>query len=290
MKPQLLKISKSPAQSFSVRHDLKPSMNNKFHYHPEIELIHFVKGKGRQFIGDSISEFGPGDLVLVGANLPHYWRFDPAIDSSIDADVKVAHFSEGFPGAYFLNLPENKPLKEILEKSKRGIKVLGSNKKRITDIFGLMLESDGADRLIYLIQALLEIAKSDALELLSSAGFGPEDRVELGNDRMNDVYAYSMANFKNGIHLDDVAGIAGISPSSFCRYFKSLTHKTYSRFLAEIKVGQACKLLIDNRLNMKQICSESGFNNLASFYKSFKDITGKSPLTYQKEFIITALY
>ena len=283
MKPQLLKISRSPAQSFSVRHDSKPSMNNKFHYHPEVELIHFVQGRGTQFIGDSISEFGPGDLVLVGANLPHYWRFDQDGGAITVADVKVAHFSEGFPGEYFLNLPENKPLKDILEKSKRGIKVLGSNKQRVIDILGLMVESEGADRLLYLIQALLEIAKSDQLQLLSSVGFVLA-REEAGNNRIRDVYDYSFANFRNNIHLDDIAGIAGISPSSFCRYFKTLTHKTYSQFLTEIKVGHACKLLIDNRLNMKQVCSESGFNNLASFHKCFKSITGKSPLAYQKEF------
>ncbi|MCD0488950.1 AraC family transcriptional regulator [Pedobacter sp. MC2016-14] len=285
MKPQLLKISRSPAQSFSVRHDLKPSMNNKFHYHPEVELIHFVQGRGTQFIGDSITEFGPGDLVLVGGNLPHYWRFDQDGGTITATDVKVAHFSEGFPGEYFLNLPENKPLKDILEKSRRGIKVLGSNKQRIIEILGLMLESEGADRLIYLIQALLEIAKSDRLQLLSSVGFVLE-REEGGNNRIKDVYEYSFANFRNNIHLDDIAGIAGISTSSFCRYFKSVTHKTYSQFLAEIKVGHACKLLIDNRLNMKQVCSESGFNNLASFHKSFKNITGKSPLAYQKEFTL----
>ncbi|PTS99390.1 AraC family transcriptional regulator, partial [Pedobacter sp. HMWF019] len=56
-------------------------------------------------------------------------------------------------------------------------------------------------------------------------------------------------------------------------------------FLTEIKVGQACKLLIDNKLNIKQVCYESGFNNFASFHKCFKSITGKSPLIYQKEFI-----
>ena len=96
MKPQLLKISKSPIQSFSVRHDLKPNMDNKFHYHPEVELVHFIKGKGTQFIGNSITEFQSGDLILVGSNLPHYWRFDkdyPNIGAEQYGEVKVAHFS-----------------------------------------------------------------------------------------------------------------------------------------------------------------------------------------------------
>jgi AraC-like DNA-binding protein len=99
------------------------------------------------------------------------------------------------------------------------------------------------------------------------------------------VYDYSFTNFKRKIELDEIAAIAGISPNSFCRYFKARTKKTYSQFIIEIKVGYACKLLIDNKYSVKQICYESGFNNFASFHKYFKQITNKSPLDYKKEFI-----
>jgi YesN/AraC family two-component response regulator len=59
--------------------------------------------------------------------------------------------------------------------------------------------------------------------------------------------------------------------------------KTYSQFVTEIRVGHACKLLIDNRISIKQLCFESGFNNFTCFHKNFKMITGKSPQHYQKE-------
>jgi transcriptional regulator GlxA family with amidase domain len=107
----------------------------------------------------------------------------------------------------------------------------------------------------------------------------------LENDRINVVYDYSFTNFKRKIELEEIAAVAGISPNSFCRYFKSRTKKTYSQFIIEIKVGYACKLLIDNKYSVKQICYESGFNNFASFHKYFKLITNKSPLDYKREFI-----
>ncbi|MEJ5961570.1 AraC family transcriptional regulator [Pedobacter immunditicola] len=287
MKPQLLKISQSPVQSFSVRHDLKPTMDNKFHYHPEVELIHFIKGGGAQFIGDSITEFKSGDLILLGSNLPHYWRFEKNssnIDNGQYGEVQVAHFSESFLGEHFLNLPENRAIKDLLEKAKRGIKVNGKNKERIAEQLNQLQEAQGPDRIIYLMLALVEIIKSEDLEILSSVGFTHvnEDNHE---NRIKAIYDYTFANYRKKINLDEIAEIAGISPNSFCRYFKAFTKKTYSQFLTEVKVGQACKLLIDNRLNIKQVCCESGFNNFASFYKCFKDITGKSPLNYQKEFI-----
>lgn len=287
MKPQLLKVSMGPAQSFSVRQDCKPFINNKWHYHPEVELIHFVDGNGTQFIGDSITQFKKGDIVLVGSNLPHYWRFDKTYfdeGSSRIANVNVAHFSEDFLGENFLNLPENKALKTILDKSKRGIRVISGNKERIALMISNMLCSEGTERIIYLIQALVEISKCEKIEFLSSIGF-EMIKEDVEKDRISDVYDYSFANFRNKINLEEIAEVANISPNSFCRYFKSRTKKTYSQFLTEIKVGQACKLLIDNKLNIKQVCYESGFNNFASFHKSFKCITGKSPLIYQKEFM-----
>jgi len=287
MKAQLLKVSLEPAQSFSVRQDLQPSINNKWHYHQEIELIYFNSGDGTQFIGDSIKRFKSGDIVLLGANLPHYWRFDDVYFDEVSpapADVRVAHFSNQLFGDFFLNLPENKLLKDILEKAKRGVKITGPNKEQVAELITKMLTAEGTERIIILMQALMEIAKSTQLEVLSSVGFH-YDLEMVEKDRINDIYDYTYANFKNKIYLEEIAEVARISPNSFCRYFKSRTRKTYSQFLIEVKVGQACKLLIEHSLNLKQVCYNSGFNNFASFHKCFKKITGKSPLCYQKEFV-----
>ena len=285
MKPQLLKVSMGPAQSFSVRQDSRPVMNNKWHYHPEVELIHFNKGYGTQFVGDSITKFQSGDLLLIGSNLPHYWKFEESFLNAapFEADIKVAHFSENFLGNLFLNLPENKPIKDILEKSKRGIRIIDGDKGKIAELLDLMLLSTGTERIIYMIQALLEISRCKHIEVLSSLGF-VYNMEEIDKDRIKDIYEYSYANFRNKINLEEIADVAKVSPNSFCRYFKSRTQKTYSQFLMEIKVGQACKLLIDKKMNIKQVCYESGFNNFASFHKCFKGITGKSPLMYQREF------
>ncbi|WP_426328667.1 AraC family transcriptional regulator [Pedobacter sp. R-06] len=287
MKPQLLKVSTAPTQSFSVRRDLIPHMNNKWHYHPEIELIHLKKGVGTQFIGDNIKSFRSGDIVLVGPHLAHYWRFDDSYfkdQSKARADVRVAHFSENFWGDQFLNLPENKAIKSLLESSRRGLQVNGKIKAKVADLLEKMLVSDGSARIILLMEALNLIANCTNTVKLSSIGF-KQDYDETANIKINAIYNFTLENFRRKIHLEEIANVAVISPNSFCRYFKSKTGKTYSRFLTEIKVGHACRLLIENKLNIKQLCYESGFNNMASFHKYFKITTGKSPLSYQREFI-----
>jgi AraC-like DNA-binding protein len=287
MRPQLLKVSKEPRHSFSVRQDLVPCINSRWHYHSEIELIHFKKGNGTQFIGDNIKEFKSGDVVLVGSKLPHYWRFNDAYfeeDNVQTVDVRVAHFNEDFWGNQFLQLPENVAIKNLLERARLGVQVCGSTRAKVADLLEHLLEKDGVYRIMILVEALSLIADCRDLITLSSIGF-KQDSFETEDDRINIIYDYSLKNFKRAIQLDEIAHVANISPNSFCRYFKSRTRKTYSQFLIEVRVGHACKLLIENNISIKQLCYESGFNNFTSFHKYFKMITGKSPLNYQREFI-----
>jgi len=286
MKPQLLKVTSNPVGSFNVRRDKIPYLNNRWHYHAEVELIFFKEGNGTQFIGDSIKRFRSGDVVLVGAQLPHYWRFDDAYfnGEKTQADIAVVHFCEDFWGSSFLNLPENKSIKMILEKAQRGIQVQGSSKENIGKLIESLLAAEGPKRIMLLMEALMEIEKSANNVTLSSMGFH-HDYAETENDRINAIYNYSLANFKRKIQMEEMASVANISPNSFCRYFKSRTRKTYTQFISEIRVGHACKLLIEDSMNVKQICYESGFHNFASFHKHFKMITGKSPLSYQKSFL-----
>jgi len=286
MRPQLLKVSKGPGHSFSTRQDLVP-INNRWHYHKEVELIHLRKGEGTQFIGDNIKRFKSGDVALIGSNLPHYWRFDDAYyseDLKVSADVRVAHFCEDFWGNNFLDLPENVGIKTVLEKARLGLQISGRTRNIVADILEELLDSDGSQRIILLVQALVAISGCKQLETLASIGF-KHDFKEAENNRINDIYEYTLKNFKRPIQLEEIASVANISPNSFCRYFKSRTRKTYSQFLIEIRVGHACKLLIESGLSIKQLCYESGFNNFTSFHKYFKMITGKSPLIYQKEFM-----
>ena len=286
MKPQLLKVPQNPLSSFTVREDKVPYINNKWHYHMEAELIHFKKGNGTQFIGDHIQNFKDGDVVLVGSNLPHYWRFDNVYfknDPDVSADVTVAHFREDFWGSEFLNLPENKNIRSVFETAKRGICIQGDTGEKVAGLLDQMLYTEGSRRVMLLIEALTIVAESRVIPL-ASISFDNYFK-EAENDRINAIYEFTLANFKRSISTEEIAAVANISPHSFCRYFKSRTRKTYSQFINEIKVGHICKLLIEDKISIKHICFESGFRNFASFHKYFKQVTGKTPLQYQKKFL-----
>jgi AraC-like DNA-binding protein len=285
MRPQLIQVSTGPAHSFNIRRDVTPHIKNRLHYHPEIELILIVNGSGTQYVGDNTRSFHSGDLILVGSNLPHFWEYNKKYfnNKSEAPEAIVIHFREDFWGEEFLKLPENEKLLQVLNKAKRGLLITGNTRTEVTEMASNLLVTEGPDRIILLMEMLSAIAESSHTSILSSKNF-KYDYQHYENDRMAAIHEYTLANFKRKIQLDEIAKIAGISPHSFCRYFKLRARKTYFEFLIEIKVGYACQLLTENKLNIKQICFESGFNNFASFHKYFKMRTGKSPLTYQKEF------
>lgn len=283
MRPQFMNIIKEPYYSFSVTREVGPYYNNRWHYHPEIELIHFYKGHGTQFVGDNIQSFKSGDVLLVGANLPHYWRFDEKSDEN--SDVRIIHFNPNFLGVQYWELPENTHIKALLNKSKLGIQLNGSNKLHIATLIEQLLVASKSRRIILLLEILDIISSSKSNVNLASIGF-KHDVVDDDNERMSAIYDFSIKNFKRTILLQEIAGVANISPNAFCRYFKSKTNKTFTQFLIELRVGHACKLIIENNLSIKQLCYESGFNNPASFHKYFKQVTRKSPTDYRKEFLL----
>ena len=286
MKPQLLKVPRGLQQSFSIRRDVVLYFYNQWHYHPELELIHIEQGSGTQFVGDNIQNFQSGDLILLGPNLPHYWRCDEKYfqnNTNLYAQATVVHFSENIFGETFLSLPENKAISELLDKAKRGMKLLGDENIKVKQLLQNLLEQKETNPMIALLQILQSLSQCKETSLLSnsyySEGFDQHD-----TDRINHIYQYSLNNFQQKITIEEIAEVANISPHSFCRYFKSRSRKTYSQFLLELRIGHACKLLLEGKLSVAQTCYESGFNNFANFNKYFKIVTKKSPLQYQKEF------
>ncbi|WP_138484157.1 AraC family transcriptional regulator [Dyadobacter bucti] len=288
MKPRLLKVPTAPSYSFSVRLDKVPNLNNRWHYHPEIELIHFHRGSGTQFVGDDIKRFAKDDIVLVGSGLPHYWRDD---DDMQDPDRSqpystVIHFAPDFWGSRFLDLMENKPIKQVLEKAQRGLLLSGQLRQQVAGLMEKILYAEGPDRIITLLEMLWLISRSSQYTLLSSMGY-QRDLSESDSDRINAIYNYTLSHFHRKVTLEEIAEIAGMVPNSFCRYFKSRTGKTYSQFLMEIRVGYSCKLLMERDISIKQLCFESGFMNFSCFHRRFKAVTGQSPQSYREAFVQT---
>ena len=286
IKAHLLKVANPTLKSFSIRHDYLPYFYNQYHYHPEVELLFIQEGTGTQFVGDSIQRFEGGDLLLIGSDCPHYLRSDNKYfsgDPNLYVSALVIHFNPSIFGKDFLALVENRHIDQLLEKSKKGLRILGSLKSEITEIMKKMIVSDKGNMMLALYALLDLLAYSNEYELLGTR-LMEGDHNDKETERINAIYKFAARHFKRKITIEEIAGVAHLSANSFCRYFKNKTKKNFSHFLNEIRVEYACKKIRENQLQVTQVGYEAGFNNFVNFNNAFKKITGKTPTQYAKQF------
>lgn len=291
MKPVIRKSANPTTGSFTVKELHDPYFDPNWHFHPEYQLFLVLEGTGTRFIGDSIKHFEAGDLVFTGPNLPHLWRSDAVyFEGNPNCQVQgiVVYFNANFLGPDFFNKPEMFALKHLLQQSERGLEVTGFTREILTQQIKALRQLQGFDRILVLLEILHTLAKATDYSVLSSIGFAntfkPSD-----TPRMQQVHDYVLTNFTHTISLETVAAVASMSPSAFCRYFKARANKTFYDFVSEIRIGHACKLLIEEKLTVTQICYECGYKTLSNFNSQFKGITGLSPLQYQKQYTRSSL-
>ena len=288
MKPIFLKIESS--NSYTIREQLVAHVNSRYYYHPQIELVYFEKSDGLCIISDKVHFIKEGDIFLLGQNLPHQFKNDEKyLDENLKVRIIVLHFLPDFWGKDFLELPDLRNIKLLLKKAERGMQIQGKTKVEVEKLMKRMLVEKGPGRIILLLKTLALIASSKEHKMILPIGFQPviDDQNE---ERINDIYSYTLKNFHKKINTREIASIAHLSEHSFCRYFKTKTGKTYTGFLHEIRIKHACKLLSDSKMSISQIISECGFINYANFFRYFKQLTGKTPAEYQKlnnEWLIT---
>lgn len=288
MKPHFHKIPSTLQSSFSIRHDIKPDFGNIWHYHPELELHYTIKGEGVRFIGDNISNFTPGEMILVGENLPHTWRCkDEYFQNNPDLNVEamVIQFLPDCLGKYLLSLPEAYLIPKLFEKAKSGMVISGKTKDKLAELMKSAIEATNLDRIIILLSILKTLAETDEFETIVTGKNTFYQSNESETLRINKICTYTMTNYKNDITLEEIASLSNLSITSFCRYFKLMTKKTYYDFLIEIRVSHACRFLIENKLPTEMICFDCGFNNVSNFYRHFKKVTGMTPLDYKRKYL-----
>jgi len=281
MKLHLLDRKSQDHHSFNVSLNSYPHFLKVWHYHPELELVSILKSTGTSFIGDTIERFEAGDVILIGKELPHMWLNDESYFNPISkkiAEAIAVHFKKDFLGDTFLMAPENKGIQELLKKAGRGLKFKNIEKNIIDDINSL-LDLKPFKRMIRFIEILNSLANHKDIKILSSLGF-LDNLYKTDNNRLNKIYEFVYNNFKENINSKDVAEFIGMNASAFSRYFKNIHRKTFTTYLNEIRVGYACKLLLENEVNITSIGYESGFNNLSNFNRQFKAITKLSPSKY----------
>ena len=277
MKTLIEKLPLSENASFVAKTFKTPEFEVPWHQHIEYELIFFLEGEGLTFVGNYAGEFQPGDVFFIGKNVPHTFQ---KRNSEMVTSAVVVQFRDDFLGNEFLLIPEGREIKDFFKESMQGLQITGRAKVLAGPLIKSLENEYSILRIVKLLECLHLMQSSKEYIPLSTQD------VEISNpkdmERIDKVFRYTVDQFASKITLEDVAAIAGLSVPAFCNYFKK---RTYIDFLNEVRVGYACKLLIETDLSIVNICYESGYNTLANFNKQFLKIKNATPSKYRKVFV-----
>ncbi len=253
-----------------------------YHYHPEYEIVVVFQGSGRRHVGNHLSYYTDGDLVLIGSNVPHAGFGYGTMD--LHEEV-VIQFKENFLGDNFWECQEMAAIKQLFERSKQGIAFHGETRTILNERFRKLLTLPHFERLIELLNILQYLANATEYTLLNPVdiryNFSLKDQ-----ERLSKIYKFVEENFTQEIDIQLVADLANLTVPAFCNYFKKNVNQTFTEFVNEYRVNQACKMLLRGE-EISDVCFHCGFNNVSYFGRVFRELKGKSPSQFRRIFAET---
>ncbi|WP_455356460.1 AraC family transcriptional regulator [Streptomyces sp. SYSU K217416] len=281
MQPQYEKVATPVGASWRYHVLRKRRFQFEWHHHEEYELTLVTAGRGRRFIGDSISAYNPGDLVLIGPDLPH------AFETTLDADTEpseavVLQFRRDFLGAGMLSSPEFAGVARMLDQASRGLHFPDLSTERLRHQVLDMQHVTGARLTLGLLNMLTELSDIRP-HRLASEDYSPQLR-EGANLQIDSVCRFLHDSYTEKITLEDVAAVAHMSPGAFSRFFRRTMGRTFQDYMTELRIGAACRLLSGTELPVSRIATQCGYQNIANFNRRFRQLMGTTPRTYRSYF------
>ena len=276
-----LPISKSSplkARFFDYEHFFYP-----LHFHSEYEIIYIKEGTGTRFLGNSITKFQAGDILLIGSNLPHFMKSDEEYHSgNTDLRVKgtIIQFEKEFMYSAINHYPHFIKIKNLFQESQRGIYFAAANFPKLQDLIEKIPLENGLNQLMLFLEILKEMSETENRQTISTTDFVNETIYDTA--RIDKIISYLNKNYTRNISLDEIASFAAMNSSAFCRYFRSKTGKSFKNYILDMRIGYACKLLLMEDISISQLSIQCGFETISHFNKTFKKNTGYVPSQYRK--------
>ncbi len=280
MRPKLeLLASPHPDKSFLCYPVQVPRFEFYWHYHPEYELTWIEQGYGKRFIGDSVHPFAPGDLVLIGPNLPHTWVSD--VQAGEGCLAWVVQFSSGWLAPLY-NYPEMAPILKMLNLAGHGLWFAEKQDSQIIELIQALARHEGAAALSRWIDLFDALSRQKGQKLASEQYFPGPGR-EQSESRLPVIMEYIQKSFQSRIQIHEAAQQLHLSESAFCKFFKRATGKRFTDYINEVRIAHACVLLKETDWPISEIAEASGFENLAYFNRIFLKKKAVQPLRYRKK-------
>lgn len=284
MKVIPFKIPKASQDFIRYQVDDQPYFYDKLHQHPEIQLSLVLEGEGRLIGGDYIGRFAPGDVFLLGHNVPHVFRSDEkyyAEGQAVRSHAVFLFFDLKALSGGFYDITELQDVKRFCEQLTGCYQVQGPAQAEITRQVQALQHETSLGRLLGVLHIIQQLMRPDALRCLNVAD-QMRNLSEREVKRMEQVLNFLMVHSHRAIALEEVAAVANMSREAFCRFFKERTRKTYVRYLNELRMTNACQLLLHTNQTVASVAYACGFANLSHFNRVFFKLIGKTPRDYRR--------
>ncbi len=256
------------------------SFSWNWHYHPEIELTLITRGTGTRLVGDHSADYQAGDLVLLGSNLPHTWfSRRPGRTAKANEAIVVQFLPSAFPET-LLALPEFEAVGSLLVRSGLGLRFSPETAGSLEQRLRALTATRGLDAWLALAALLGELSRCSS-EALADPSYRNQRSFKMGS-RLGRIIEHIESHCDERLQLDDAARFAGLTPSSFARFFRKMTGKTFVEFRNGCRIRMACQKLVETDQSILEIALASGFENLANFNRQFRKSTGMPPREYRK--------
>lgn len=281
MKPIQFTVSVYGEGVFAVMEDKKENFYNYYHRHDEAQITYILKGKGTIMVGNIMQSFQSGDIFVLKPNEPHMFDRDMEDEEEI-GDIHAIHIFVNLERMKkFYHIPDFELVKDYLLELDTSKRLDRSVSESMMHYFTNLMVKTSMPRFTEFLSLLyaLAIHRHDVSSLYS--GVRNVTYSDKDGARISQVYKYTFDHYNEDITVEQVASIVHMTPTSFCKFFKRHTTKTYISFLNEVRIEKACQILIDNKSeHIAEAAFQSGFNNVVHFNRVFKSITNMSPRKY----------
>jgi AraC-like DNA-binding protein len=263
---------------FSISSRVINEFNHPLHYHDEYELTLILNATGaKRVVGNSIQAMDDPELVFIGPNLYHTWFTNQHSSEGI-TEISIKFHRDLFDQS-FLKRNQLYLIKTMFNNAQRGILFSKETTTRMAERIIDLKEKTMFEAVLELISILHALSASSEIKLLSDPGFSNE-RFSHKSRRIERVMDFMSNNYEKQVTLEAAASLANMPVTSFSRFFKKMTGKTFIESLNEIRIGHASRLLADSNFNIANIAYKCGFNNISNFNRIFK----RKKLCIPKEF------
>lgn len=258
---------------FMVWHKEYTNISFMAHWHREIELLYIKKGTIKMQVTSHSFTASEGDLVICDSGDIHYSN-----SYSKDSVLDFIIFDTGLIRKHYRYQHFSKPLLTAREMKDSGLDKLLLSLEQVIDEELSTTQEYYQDVVTAALQGfwfrLLRVMPVTPIPQQAQ-----NRRISMLSD-FQQLLSYLEDHASEVITLETAADMMHFSPSHFSKVFKQVIGVGFVKYLNAIRITQASEMLIHSDASITQIAYRCGFQNLRTFHRVFKEITGVTPMEY----------